>query len=576
MMKLSSSLAVLGSFSICLSSQAMSMETTELDLSRKKDFLLVKNEIIQRLGKDFRRENPYINSVRLNREVAGDTSLGAISTKESPYKAASLDKMFHKKADVANYIHFKREETNAWIFYTQKFIEQIDLNQYASYPTFSNVTFPQRFHDFLAHKKQEQEKWLEWLKVARKNPNGLLLAPKRHPHEITGVEILHEMGLNGEGTEVCVWDCGFFKNRNVNYVRDVPSLLGNYEPGDDRGNAEHGTHVSGIVAARDTAGKAKGVAYGADIYPIVYNGIDQFIKEIQDSKSRVINGSFGFLLRKENVGALTRLAEELTKHDRLLVMASGNSSKYLSDPAPVNFQAYWFNGMWVGPNYPMVLTHNQELAKRLLLVGSMKEDGVTVSRFSNLPGMLPEHFIYAPGENVRSTISRNKFDRYSGTSMAAPHVTGIVALLAKSFPNLDMTEVKQVVLKTGDAFWADEGNKFDKNYDASTHGMGRINALKAFQMAQQLSASKGDRSSMMSSASTSSIFETQEQLANRVGLAHGMGRLWVNAGFNAGSSTLVDDDMMEVDQWGFQPMDIDQNPFGSNHMDMSDRMDMSN
>jgi len=79
--------------------------------------------------------------------------------------------------------------------------------------------------------------------------------------------------------------------------------------------------------------------------------------------------------------------------------------------------------------------------------------------------------IAAPGVNVRSSIPGGGYDSYSGTSMAAPHVNGVVALMRQASPNIGVEEIKQIIYDTAyDLGVAGEDNDY---------GWGMIDAYEA-------------------------------------------------------------------------------------------------
>lgn len=57
-------------------------------------------------------------------------------------------------------------------------------------------------------------------------------------------------------------------------------------------------------------------------------------------------------------------------------------------------------------------------------------------------------FITAPGTNILSTIPNNATAYKSGTSMAAPHVAGVAALILERNPKLSATKVREIMGKT--------------------------------------------------------------------------------------------------------------------------------
>jgi subtilisin family serine protease len=57
--------------------------------------------------------------------------------------------------------------------------------------------------------------------------------------------------------------------------------------------------------------------------------------------------------------------------------------------------------------------------------------------------------IFAPGSEIFSTMPENEYDFKGGTSMAAPGVAGIAALIRSQYPKLSAAQVKQVILDSG-------------------------------------------------------------------------------------------------------------------------------
>ncbi len=86
--------------------------------------------------------------------------------------------------------------------------------------------------------------------------------------------------------------------------------------------------------------------------------------------------------------------------------------------------------------------------------------------------------ISAPGVNVRSSVPGGGYDVYSGTSMASPHVNGVVALMRQACPNLTVDEIKEILYVTAiDLGSAGEDNEY---------GWGMIDAYEAVVMAQTM------------------------------------------------------------------------------------------
>jgi subtilisin family serine protease len=60
--------------------------------------------------------------------------------------------------------------------------------------------------------------------------------------------------------------------------------------------------------------------------------------------------------------------------------------------------------------------------------------------------------IFAPGVSIYSTVPENGYTFFNGTSMAAPVVSGVAAMLMSYFPELDATEIKDIILKSSTPF----------------------------------------------------------------------------------------------------------------------------
>lgn len=143
----------------------------------------------------------------------------------------------------------------------------------------------------------------------------------------------------------------------------------------------------------------------------------------------------------------------------VVVFASGNKSKEVSD-YPGNFN----------PD--------------ILVVGSIN-NSKNRSSFSSYGLSLD---ITAPGEDILSTIPGNKVEVKSGTSMAAPHVSGVAALVLSVNPNLTRKQVVDIIEKS-----ANKGLSYSFINDSSHKnglwnnevGYGIYNAYSALQMANE-------------------------------------------------------------------------------------------
>ncbi len=226
--------------------------------------------------------------------------------------------------------------------------------------------------------------------------------------------------------------------------RDLSDI--NYGNPDVMGtNPEHGTHVSGIIAAQRNNGKGiDGVAEQVKIMSLrcVPDG-DEYDKDIAlairyatDNGARVINMSFGksFSPGKYWVDEAIRYA---ASKDVLIVHAAGNDNKNTdtSDNFP---NKYHFSTGLPAANY--------------ISVGASSDDqfvtpGKRIAYFSNYGTKSVD--IFAPGYSIYSTLpGGDKYGYNSGTSMAAPVVSGVAALIRSYFPKLSAEQVKYAIEKS--------------------------------------------------------------------------------------------------------------------------------
>jgi subtilisin family serine protease len=97
--------------------------------------------------------------------------------------------------------------------------------------------------------------------------------------------------------------------------------------------------------------------------------------------------------------------------------------------------------------------------------------------------------IFAPGEDILSTAPNQEYEKASGTSMAAPVVTGVAALIMSYFPALSAEEVKEVILKStvnySKQMVSIPGKEEETKFGDLSHTGGVINAYEAVRLAQK-------------------------------------------------------------------------------------------
>lgn len=230
-----------------------------------------------------------------------------------------------------------------------------------------------------------------------------------------------------------------------NYADKKERYYGN---GDVKGpDALHGTHVAGIIGAeRNNDVGMDGVASAVKIMAIrTVPAGDERDKDVAnaiyyavDNGAKVINMSFGkgYSPYKEVVDAAVRYA---AKHDVLIVHAAGNEGMEVDGANNYPSDKYLKKGLF-GPKY----------APNWIEVGAANWEGGEnlAASFSNYS---PEYVdLFAPGTEIYSTAPDGEYRYLAGTSMAAPVVAGVAAVLRSYFPDLTAEQVKEIMTASTD------------------------------------------------------------------------------------------------------------------------------
>ena len=234
----------------------------------------------------------------------------------------------------------------------------------------------------------------------------------------------------------------------IEHDADKRLLMGDdLENADDRfyGNpiltidgCEHGTFVAGVIGGNGCGDKRyAGVADGVARLMILRASPegDEYDKDVAtairyavDNGAKVINISLGKYESPtpEMVNNAIAYAE---KKDVLIIHASGNNGR------DIDTIAY----------YPSGINANGERFTNLIRVGASDTKG-HLCKFSNYGKNNVD--LLAPGENIASAFPTDKLDLQQGTSVAAPVVSGIAALLRAYFPKLKASEIKEILIST--------------------------------------------------------------------------------------------------------------------------------
>lgn len=214
------------------------------------------------------------------------------------------------------------------------------------------------------------------------------------------------------------------------YIDDVYGV--DLETGRDSGMDDngHGTHVAGIIAASNNHIGVVGLAYNVKLMPIKAGMASGFFNQSQIAKgilyaynngADVINMSFG--------GSASTIAVQdalETAYTRCVLVAAAGNDAMPNENRPI-----------IAPTYPAALSY---------VMGVMSvdmrgvESGFTnydVAAYSSV-----EYEVYAPGSQILSTIPGNRYATWSGTSMAAPYVSAMAALLRSAYPDTNTYPTK--------------------------------------------------------------------------------------------------------------------------------------
>ncbi len=269
-------------------------------------------------------------------------------------------------------------------------------------------------------------------------------------------------------------------------ITDVP--IGNNQvsgPDPKKEDAKHGTHVSGIIAAQRNNGIGlNGVAQNVQIMAIraVPDG-DEYDKDIAlairyavDNGAKVINTSFGKMY-SPNPEWVYDAIKYAAENDVLIVNAAGNDGFDLDD-----------ENLTVYPNDQRAV--NPGLSDTFLTVGALNYvyGEELVASFSNYGKNQVD--VFAPGVQIWSSTPNNEYEFQMGTSMAAPAVAGVAAMLRSYYPQLTAAQVKQIIMDSGlpsnqmVVLGGEEDNKRPFS-EISTSGK-MVNMYNAFLMAEKM------------------------------------------------------------------------------------------
>jgi subtilisin family serine protease len=256
-------------------------------------------------------------------------------------------------------------------------------------------------------------------------------------------------------------------------------------------NARHGTHVAGLVASvPDSAWNMNALYPSLQIMGVrVVPDGDEYDKDIAlgikyavDNGAKIINMSFGKSFSPEQIWVDKAIRYAASK-DVLIVHAAGNES-------------YDLNNKAVYPN-PYSSALNDTASNVLTVAASSDEfiNSTLLTDFSNFGPKIVD--VLAPGNKIYSTLPGKTNHGYlQGTSMAAPIVSHIAAMIRSYYPNLSAVDVKKIIMQsvwkpsnTNKEYSIPQKEESKKLIDIASSG-GIVNAANAITLANKYIPSK--------------------------------------------------------------------------------------
>jgi serine protease AprX len=312
--------------------------------------------------------------------------------------------------------------------------------------------------------------------------NTALSAQMNNGRRTIGADAAHRQGLSGKGVTIAFLDTGIAKTEDFilpkNRIIAFKDFLNKHEEAyDDNG---HGTHVAGISSGNGylSNGKYSGIAYDANIAAV----------KVLDAK-----GNGDSVLTLKGIQWVIDMKERLGI--RIMNLSLGSAVNKMCDPLVKAVNAAWDNGIVVtaasGNNGPDTGTVTSPgISRKIITVGASDDNnqvqvwGDTLVNFSGrgpTKECIVKPDVLAPGAKIISALSPGSalsrdtskvvnahYVKLSGTSMAAPMVTGAAALLLQRHPNLTPNQVK-LALKL---------SSVDLSYPKNHQGWGLININK--------------------------------------------------------------------------------------------------
>jgi hypothetical protein len=240
-------------------------------------------------------------------------------------------------------------------------------------------------------------------------------------------------GITGKGVTVAILDTGISAGHRE--FSEAGKLLAGFNALDGSADvtdrAGHGSHVAGIIAASRDGRGMFGVAYGATLLPVKVfpdggggstAGLDAGLRHAI-GKAPIVNMSVG-----AGGSYDPRVMQEAVRAGVLIVASAGNDGA-------------------ANPGWPARFAKEAWANNQIIAVGAV-DSATRIAAFSNRAGDTAAWFLVAPGIGIYSTYRNDQYATMSGTSMAAPVVSGAAALVKQLWPSLRAEQIATILFVT--------------------------------------------------------------------------------------------------------------------------------
>jgi subtilisin family serine protease len=282
-----------------------------------------------------------------------------------------------------------------------------------------------------------------------------------------GADRLHQAGITGKGVTVAVIDsglgadaAGLAKNLSNASIDIIPARKSTTQ-GD-----RHAVYITETVVGSPDGEGAVGVAYDAQVLSIRADSDGACKKECAFSSLNLAKAINYALTNKAKIIDLSlagdhRLGQKFeqaltraVKAGAVVIIAAGNEGK-------------------TEPEWPAQYAADPRFAGSIVAVGAVNKEGEMAS-FSDRAGATHASYVVAPGAKVVTDCDPDTCAIVSGTSFAAPHVAGALALLLQAFPEMNGRQALDLLLRSAATASGPDGD--------TVYGRGRIDVFKAYQL----------------------------------------------------------------------------------------------